>query len=112
MGESILLTAKRSHLVRFAFKSKKLTSLYTERTDAHKYPVEVVDAFFRLMALIHNATDERDLCALRSLNYEALKGNRSHQNSLRLNKQWRLIIERHLDENGRILWVIDTEDYH
>jgi proteic killer suppression protein len=44
------------------------------------------------MAIIRNARDERDLRALRSLNYEALKGNRSHQNSIRLNQQWRLIL--------------------
>jgi proteic killer suppression protein len=98
--------------LRFVFKNKKLTLLYTDRTDAHRYPAEVIDAFFKVMAAIRNAQDERDLRALRSLNYEALKGKRSHQNSLRLNKQWRLIVERHLDENGRILWIIDIEDYH
>lgn len=98
--------------MRFIFKKKALELLYTERKDAHKYPVEVVNSFFRVIALIRNAKDERDLRALRSLNYEALKGNRSHQNSLRLNQQWRLIAERHEDAEGRILWLIDIEDYH
>lgn len=98
--------------MRFVFKSKALESLYTQRKDAHKYPIEVVNGFFRVMAIIRNAHDERDLRALRSLNYEALKGNRSHQNSIRLNQQWRLILERHEDAEGRLLWIIEIEDYH
>jgi toxin HigB-1 len=98
--------------VRFIFKHKALELLYTERKDAQTYPSAVVQGFFRVMAIIRNAADERDLRALRSLNYEALKGKRSHQNSLRLNRQWRLIVERQADEAGRILWIIDIEDYH
>jgi toxin HigB-1 len=98
--------------VRFVFKSRELELLYTERKDAHKYPPEVIAGFFRVIAFIRNARDERDLRAMRSLKYEALKGNRSHQNSLRLNQQWRLIVERHVDEQGRILWLIEIEDYH
>ncbi len=98
--------------MRFIFKNKALELLYTERKDAHKYSAEVVNGFFRVLAIIRNAQDERDLRALRSLNYEALKGKRSHQNSLRLNQQWRLIIERQEDAEGRLLWLIDIEDYH
>lgn len=98
--------------MRFVFKHQHLELLYTERKDAHKYPTEVIAGFFRAVAIIRNARDERDLRAMRSLNYEALKGNRAHQNSLRLNQQWRLILERHQDEQGRILWLIEIEDYH
>ncbi len=98
--------------VRFIFRNRDVEGLYTERKNAHKYPTEVVNGFFRVMAIIRNAVDERDLRAFRSLNYESLKGNRSHQNSLRLNQQWRLIVERHEDESGRVLWIIDIEDYH
>ncbi|MCB0024442.1 MAG: type II toxin-antitoxin system RelE/ParE family toxin [Caldilinea sp.] len=47
-----------------------------------------------------------------SLNYEALRGQRSHQHSLRLNKQWRLIVERQTDDDGRLLWIVAIEDYH
>ena len=98
--------------MRFVFKSSALEQLYTARKDAHLYPPEVVKGFFRVMAIIRSARDERDFRALRSLNYEALQGQRRHQNSLRLNQQWRLIVERHEDEDGRLLWVIDIEDYH
>ena len=70
--------------MRFIFKRKAIELLYTEQKEAHLYPTEAINGFFRVMAIIRNAPDERDLRALRSLNYEALKGKRSHQHSLRL----------------------------
>lgn len=64
------------------------------------------------MSVISNARDERDLYALKGLRYEKLKGDRGHQHSIRLNRQYRLIIERRRDEQGRYLLMIDIEDYH
>ncbi|MEZ4658874.1 MAG: type II toxin-antitoxin system RelE/ParE family toxin [Caldilineaceae bacterium] len=98
--------------MRFIFKNRDIELLYTERKNAHRYPAEAIKGFFKVISIIKNARDERDLMALRSLNYEALKGNRGHQNSLRLNRQWRLIVERQVDDEGRLLWIIDIEDYH
>ena len=98
--------------MRFAFKSTKLAALYTEEIGARKYSPKVVDAFFEVMAIISAAKDERDLRAFRSLHYEKLKGNRSHQHSLVLHGGFRLIVEREVDEQGRYLLIIDIEDYH
>jgi len=98
--------------LRFEFKSKKLAALYTEEKGARQYSAAVVDAFFNVMAVIAGAKDERDLYALASLHYEKLKGNRSHQNSLKLHGGFRLIVEREIDEQGRYLLIIDMEDYH
>ncbi|NBD36709.1 MAG: plasmid maintenance system killer [Chloroflexi bacterium] len=98
--------------MRFAFADSKLKKLYTEEKGAHKYPAGVVDAFFDVIAIIANAPDERDLYKLKSLHYEKLRGRRSHQRSLRLNRQFRLIIESAKDKHGRFLWIISIEDYH
>mgnify|MGYP006285779025 CR=1 FL=1 len=98
--------------MRFAFNSTKLTKLYTEEKGARKYPPGVVEAFFEVMSVICNAKDERDLYVLKGLRYEKLKGARGHQHSIRLNRQFRLIIERRHDEQGRYLLIIDIEDYH
>jgi proteic killer suppression protein len=98
--------------LRFAFKSKKLEALYTEEKGARKYGPKVVKAFFEVMAVISAARDERDLRALKSLHYEKLKGNRSHQHSLVLHSGFRLIIEREIDEQGRYVLIITIEDYH
>ena len=64
------------------------------------------------MAWIRSADDERDLYQLKSLHYEKLKGDRSHQRSMRLNDQFRLIVE--LEQNGpeKVVVVVAIEDYH
>src|SRR5438477_11668698 len=72
----------------------------------------VVRGFRKVMAWIRSADDERDLYMLKSLHYEKLKGKRSHQRSLRLNDQFRLIIELEPEEAGNLVVVMAIEDYH
>ena len=98
--------------MRFKFKSKKLTALYTEEKDAHKFPATVVDRFFDVMGIIDAAIDERDLYALKGLHFEKLKGARKHQRSIRLTKKYRLIIELDHDKQGKVIIIIDMDDYH
>jgi len=98
--------------LRVRFKTKKLEALYIEEKNAKKYPEGVVDAFFEVMASIRAAKDERDLRTLKSLRFEKLSGNRQSQHSLRLNKQWRLIVEIEEDNQGKRLLIVDIEDYH
>ena len=71
-----------------------------------------MDAFFSLMARIDAAIDERDLRQFKSRRLEKLKGDRAGQYSMRLNDQWRLILEITEDEQGKLLHVIDIADYH
>ena len=72
-----------------------------------------VDKGFRKkMQVLRAAVDERDLRALKSLRFEKLKGQRSHQHSLRINDQWRIVIElRKENERTRIV-IVSIEDYH
>jgi proteic killer suppression protein len=99
--------------VRFRFKDKKLEALYTEEKNAHKYP-NVVDDFFEVMAIIAAALSERDLYANKGLRFEKLVGQRGKQGqrSLRLNKQWRLIVTLEEDAESFYLQILDIEDYH
>jgi len=73
---------------------------------------DVDKAFRRRMQLIRNAADERDFRALKSLHFERLKGNRSGQCSMRLNDQWRLVLEFETDGQGKVVVVVRVEDYH
>jgi proteic killer suppression protein len=98
--------------LRFWFKNKKLEALYTEEKGAHKYSPGLVDAFLDVMSVIAAAVDERDLYKLKGLRYEKLKGDRKGQHSIRLNDQFRLIVEREKDNKGRYLLIINIEDYH
>jgi proteic killer suppression protein len=95
----------------FRFKSKKLESLYFECKGEQEYGAPVVKAFFKVMAIIDNAVDERDIRAFKALRYENLKGDRNGQSSVRLNDQWRLIFEIR-KEGDKYLLVIEIADYH
>ena len=72
----------------------------------------MVNAFFEVMAIIGAAPDERDLRAIKGLQYHKLKGNRKHQHSLHLTGQVCLIIEWEEDNRGKYLLIVDIEDYH
>ena len=69
-------------------------------------------AFRKVVQAIRAAADVRDLRAVRGLGFERLQGKRSHQCALRLNKQWRLIVEI-VERNGKTrVRVIEIADYH
>jgi len=76
------------------------------------YTANLVKAFRRRMGAIRAALNETNLYAWKSLHYEKLKGKRSHQRSMRLNEQFRLILEIERDKHGNTLVVFDIEDYH
>lgn len=76
------------------------------------YPPEVVTAFRRRTQQIRAAVDERDLRGLKSLRFEKLGGDRKHQHSIRLNDQWRLIVELHGKGEKRIVTIVGIVDYH
>src|SRR5205814_1935924 len=72
----------------------------------------IVRAFRKRLQFIRAATDERDFFAMRSLRFEKLKGARSHQYSMRLNDQWRLILEIRPAQPKNLVVVVAIEDYH
>lgn len=94
------------------FADSKLDRLEEDAEFQAGYADSAVRGFRKVMQAIRAATDERDLYALKSLHFEKLKGDRSHQRSLRLNQQWRLIIEIKERNNEHYVKVIDIEDYH
>jgi len=73
----------------------------------------IVKAYRKRMQIIRSAIDERDFYKLKSLRFEKLGGKRKHQHSMRLNDQYRLILEL-LKGNpqGTIIKVVGIEDYH
>lgn len=74
---------------------------------------DAVDKGFRkLIQFIKAAKDERDFYAIKSLHFEKLKGNRKHQSSLKINKQWRLIVEIRMKGDEKRIGVVSIEDYH
>jgi proteic killer suppression protein len=76
------------------------------------FPYPVVTAYRKRLQQIRSAVDERDFYALKSLRFEKLKGSRDHQYSMRLNDQWRLVIEIHGKGSDKVIIIIGIEDYH
>jgi proteic killer suppression protein len=73
---------------------------------------EVVRAFRKRMQMIRAVRDERDFYALKSLHFEKLKGDREGQYSMRLNQQWRLILEIEKRSNSSTVVIVSIVDYH
>ena len=72
----------------------------------------VVKGYRKAIGFIRAASDERDLGAMRSFNFEKLKGKRTGQYSVRLNDQWRLILEIRCQHPRKLIALIEITDYH
>ena len=72
----------------------------------------IVKAYRKRIQAIRAAVDERAFYAMKSLHFEKLSGDRSHQHSMRLNLQWRLIIELRKRNDAAVVFVMGIEDYH
>ncbi len=70
--------------------------------------------FRKALNLIRSVPNESELMKFRSLNYERLKGDRSHQHSVRANQKWRVVfeIEKHSGSNNNVCVIKSLEDYH
>lgn len=94
------------------FHDASLDRLETEPDFTAGFDQAIVRAFRLRMQIIRAATDERAFYALKSLHFEKLNGARSHQHSVRLNKQWRLILEFDGSGSTKVVCIIAIEDYH
>jgi len=73
---------------------------------------ELIRGYVRRIGQLKAMPDERGLRALASLHFEKLEGNRSHQHSIRINNQWRIILEFDDSTLPKTVIVIGIEDYH
>ncbi len=97
--------------MRFSFRNDELVELFETGRSLTLQPA-VVKAFFRVMALIAQARDERDVRAIKGRRMERLHGDRDGQYSIRLNDQFRLIFTIERDDDGNYLLIIEIVDYH
>lgn len=94
------------------FKHHIYDRLEVEAGYTADFPSEVVKSYRKRVAFIRAAIDERDFYAMKSLHFEKLKGDRDGQYSMKLNKQWRLILEFKKNQNNKNVVVVSIEDYH
>lgn len=94
------------------FGSDDLDRLETDPDFEMGLAPAVVKAYRKRIQFTRAAADERDLYAWKSLHMEKLKGDRQHQYSIRLNNQFRLILEFVGVGKNKRLRVVSIEDYH
>jgi toxin HigB-1 len=94
------------------FDDDDLDRLETDAQYTAGHSQEVVRAYRKRMQQIRAFRDERDFLSVRSLNFEKLKGNREGQHSIRLNLQWRLILEIRGAHPCKVIGIIEIVDYH
>ena len=94
------------------FTDDGLDQLETDPRFTGGFAAAAISAFRKRMQMIRSAPDERDFYELKALHFEKLKGKRSHQFSMRLNDQWRLILEFKGKSPNKKVVIVAIEDYH
>jgi proteic killer suppression protein len=94
------------------FADESLERLENEASFTGGFGQEIVKAFRKRMQMIRAARDERDFYAMKSLHFEKLKGDRQGQYSMRLNQQWRLVLEFKKQGASTTVVIISIVDYH
>ena len=94
------------------FRDQSLDRLETDAAYGGGFESAVVKAFRKAMQHVRAATDERTFYARRSFRFEKLKGKREGQYSMRLNDQWRLIVELKSEGAKKVVHVVEITDYH
>jgi toxin HigB-1 len=94
------------------FDDPDLDRLETDANFTADWPPAIVRGYRKLMRLIHDAPDERDLYAMRSLRFKKRKPPHAHQHSMRINDQFRLIVELRGTGTNKRVGVIEITDPH
>jgi proteic killer suppression protein len=95
------------------FADEHLDRLEADEDEKTRLDKGVVRSYREAMRLIRDAIDERDIRHIFGpKNFYPLQGDRSHQHAMRLNRQWRLIIEIQKSIPKNRIRVVAIEDYH
>ena len=93
------------------FYDKDLEQVEANENATAGFAVGIINAFRRRMQMIRAAPDERDFYAMKSLHFEKMRSNPNHH-SMRLNDQYRLIIELKRESQVKTVFILGIEDYH
>jgi len=95
-----------------SFAHDSLDKLETDAAYNAGFGDAIVKAYRKRMQQIRAATDERTFYSHRALRFEKLQGKRDGQHSMRLNDQWRLILELRSGTLNKTVHVVEIADYH
>lgn len=98
--------------MKYEFRDKTLERAYTSRDEHAGLSDPVLRGFRKCMQIIDQADSELVFYAMKSLHFEKLKGDRSHQRSMRIDNRWRLILEMEGKGDTRKVVIVEVVDYH
>jgi toxin HigB-1 len=97
------------------FRTVELEQLYLIPVDNIKgklpFQKSLIERYKNRIALLESIEKITDLYSFKSLHFEKLKGNRTRQSSIRLNDQYRLIIEQVNEGEIKILIIEISKHY-
>ena len=108
----MLAGAKSPVRMEVRFADGELSRLASDPSFTGHWDRTIVKAFRKRIQMICDAPDERVFRSAKSVHFEKLGGNRSHQHSMKLNEQWRLVIELEGQGQRKVVTVVGIEDYH
>lgn len=94
------------------FDDPDLDRLETDLQFTGGWEPSIVRGFRKVMNAIRCAVDERDLRNTRGLRFKSRKPPNVHQHSMRINDQWRLIVEMRGTGVSKRVGVVKIEDPH
>jgi proteic killer suppression protein len=94
------------------FREQGLYELATDKNAKSGFPQAIKKEFRLRIQQIMSAVDAHDLYSLTSLHVEKLERDKSHQHSIRLNDQWRLIVEFEDEASKKRIVIAVIENYH
>ena len=94
------------------FEDESLKKLEEDPSYDAGFDRAIVKVYRMRLQLIRASQDERAFYNMKSLHFEKLKGDRVGQHSMRLNKQWRLILKLRKEDSGKLVVVVSISDYH
>jgi proteic killer suppression protein len=89
-----------------------LLDLATNKNARSGLPQAIEKKFRLRVQQMMSFVDEREFYNNNAFHFEKLKGDRSHQYSIRLNDQWRMILEFEGEAPNKRIVVVGVEDYH
>ncbi len=94
------------------FARDDLDRLETDSQFTAGFAAAIVKRYRRVVAHIRYSTDEREFRAWPGLRFEKLSGDREGQYSMRLNDQFRLIVELKGESPSKVVVICEITDYH
>ncbi|MBZ5638293.1 MAG: type II toxin-antitoxin system RelE/ParE family toxin [Acidobacteriia bacterium] len=98
--------------MKLRFSTSELERLWSDAAYAGSFDGKGVSAFRARIQLIEDAEDERAFYSMKSLHFEKLKGKRDGQHSMRINDQYRLIVELEGKGPDKTVVIVEITDYH